>query len=56
MQVEEVGIETTDNLNDAEQEKKFVEFIERRKVVMLEDVAAEFKMMTKEVVDRIETL
>ena len=31
-----------------------IEFIERRKVVMLEDVAAEFKMLTKEVVSKIE--
>ena len=33
-----------------------IEFIERRKVVMLEDVAAEFKMLTKDVVARIEQL
>lgn len=33
-----------------------IEFIERRKVVMLEDVAAEFKMLTKDVVARIDEL
>ena len=33
-----------------------IEFIERRKVVLLEDVAAEFKMLTKDVVTRIELL
>jgi len=31
-----------------------IDFIQRRKVVMLEDVAAEFKMLTKDVVSRIE--
>ena len=34
----------------------FVDYIERRKVVMLEDLAAEFKMQTKDVVQRIEAL
>ena len=33
-----------------------VQFIERRKVVLLEDIAAEFKMTTKEVIKKIEGL
>jgi hypothetical protein len=51
--VEEVGDNQQD---DAEYENKlqqFIEYIEIRKVVMLEDVAAEFNLQTKDVVDRI---
>lgn len=43
-------------MNDAERSQKMIDFIKQGKVVMLEDVAAEFKMLTKEVVTRIEQL
>lgn len=51
--VEEVGTNAED---DAEYENKlqaFVEFIEIRKVVMFEDLATEFNLATKDVIDRI---
>ena len=42
---------------DAEQKtQRIIDFIELRKVVMLEDVAAEFKMLTKDVVTKIQQL
>ena len=57
MNVEETGeIQIADELGKAEIDEKFVNFIQLRKVVMLEDLAAEFKMLTKEVVAKIEQL
>ena len=54
MQVEETGQDTTTTTDEAETAARFVSFIERRKVVMLEDLAAEFKLITKDVVAKIE--
>lgn len=56
MQVEEVGEEAEDDADYENKLQGFIDYIERRKVVMLEDVAAEFKMQTKDVVQRIESL
>ena len=56
MQVEETGLESQIDGDETQKEQRMIEFIERRKVVMLEDVAAEFKMLTKEVVSKIEQL
>ena len=52
---------SVDEMGDNQEEDKeyenmlqqFIEFIEIRKVVLLEDLAAEFNMQTKDVVDRI---
>ena len=54
--VEETGVQEEDDAEYENKLAKFVEFIELRKVVMLEDLAAEFGMQTKDVVDRIEKL
>lgn len=54
MQVEDTGLDTTAASGD--KDRAIVEYIERRKVVMLEDVAAEFKMLAKDVVAKIEWL
>ena len=54
--VDEVGVNAED---DAEYENKlqaFVEFIEIRKVVLFEDLATEFSLSTKDVIDRIQRL
>ena len=56
MQVEETGQDTTTTTDEVETAARFVSFIERRKVVMLEDLAAEFKLITKDVVAKIEDL
>ena len=56
MEVEETGQDAAQDLDEEKKTKRMIEFIERRKVVMLEDVAAEFKMLTKDVVSRIEQL
>ena len=48
MNVEETGeTQVADAEGTAEIDQKFVSYIQRRKVVMLEDLAAEFKMLTK---------
>jgi len=46
---------------DSEEEKediftKFLEYIKDKKIVLLEDIAGEFKMKTQEVIDRIQEL
>ena len=56
MQVEEVGEAAEDDADHENKLTRFIEYIEKRKVVMMEDVAAEFKMMTQDVVQRIESL
>ena len=56
MQVEEAGEAAEDDKDHENQLTRFIDYIERRKVVMLEDVAAEFKIMTQDVVARIEQL
>jgi len=54
--VEEAGKEA-DNRGDEENLlQKFVEYIKLRKVVMLDDLCAEFKLSTKDVIDRIQRL
>ena len=56
MQVEEVGEAAEDDEDHENKLTKFIDYIQKRKVVMMEDVAAEFKMMTQDVVQRIEQL
>ena len=56
MQVEEVGEAAEDDEGHEDKLTKFIDYIQKRKVVMMEDVAAEFKMMTQDVVQRIEQL
>ena len=56
MQVEESGEQAEDDKDHENKLQQFVDYIEVRKTVMLEDVAAEFKMQTKDVVSRIEAL
>ena len=46
MQVEEVGEAAEDDEGHEDKLTKFIDYIQKRKVVMMEDVAAEFKMMT----------
>ena len=55
-QVEEVGDNIEDDSEYQNKLQQFVDFIEIRKVVMLEDLAAEFNIQTKDVVDRIQRL
>ena len=56
MQIEEVGHGEEDDADYENKLQQFIDYIQRRKVVMLEDVAAEFKLQTKDVVSRIESL
>ena len=56
MQVEEAGEAAEDEKEHENKLQIFIDYIEMRKVVMLEDIAAEFKMETKDVVQRIEAL
>jgi len=44
MQVEEAGEAEEEDPNHENKLQIFIDYIERRKVVMLEDIAAEFKM------------
>jgi len=39
-----------------ERTQRFIEFIEKRKVINLEDLSCEFNCATKDVVKKIETL
>ena len=51
--VEEAGVNAEDDEEYQNKLKEFIDFIEIRKVVMLEDLAAEFNLLTRDVVDRI---
>ena len=50
----EIGVITAEDRE--EKTKKFIQFVEKKKVVMLEELAAEFNMQTKDVVKKIELL
>ena len=54
-EIEAVG-EEEDQEEKENMLQKFIEYIEIRKVVMIEDIAAEFNMSTPAVVDRIQAL
>ena len=56
MQVEETGQDSAMDKDAEQKTQRIIDFIELRKVVMLEDVAAEFKMLTKDVVTKIQQL
>jgi hypothetical protein len=56
-QIEEDGFDA--NVDESEAQNKLIEFIDtirNRKIVLLEELAAEFKMKTQEVIDRIHSL
>lgn len=56
-QVQEDGYDA--NVDECDAQNKLIEFIESirsRKIVLLEELAAEFKMKTQEVIDRIQSL
>ena len=54
--VEEQGVLEEDNEEYENKLQQFIDFIQTRKVVLFEDLAAEFSLTTKDVVDRIQRL
>jgi len=53
---EESGNKIDEKVSEEELIEKFIEFIRIRKVVMLEDISATFRLTTKQVMDKIKTL
>jgi len=56
IEVEEEGTEGLDEAAKEEQLARFLEHIKRQKVVALDDLAMEYEMKTKDVIDHIETM
>jgi len=54
--VESEGVLEEDPVEEENKLAQFLDYITTHKVVMLEDLANEFGMMTKDVVDRIKRL
>ena len=56
-QIEEQGYDASLDESESQNKlKEFVEAIRQRKIVLLEEFAAEFKMKTQDVIDRIQQL
>lgn len=55
-EVEEEGLDNEGEGDSEDMLNKFINYINEQKVVMLEQLAAQFKMKTKDVVDRIQNL
>lgn len=55
-EVEEEGFDPDQEVDGEEMLSKFINYINEQKVVLLEQLAAHFKMRTKDVVDRIQHL
>jgi len=56
IEVEEEGTEGLDEAAKEKQLARFLEHIKRQKVVALDDLAMEYEMKTKDVIDHIETM
>jgi hypothetical protein len=54
--VEEAGDKQEDQDGYENRLQEFIDYIQLRKVVMFEDIAAEFSLTTKDVIDRIQRL
>ena len=54
--IEEKGDKEEDDLQYENQLATFLDYIQVRKVVLFEDLAAEFNMTSKDVIDRIQRL
>lgn len=55
-EVQEEGFDPEDDIDSEGKLVQFITYIQEQKVVLLEDLAAHFKMKTRDVVDRIQTL
>eukprot|EP00938_MAST-03A_sp_MAST-3A-sp1_P001858 g1858.t1 len=55
-EVEESAVDETSKIDTSNWLQEFVDYIKLRKVVVIEDIAAEFQLRSKEVVERIESL
>lgn len=55
-EVEEEGYDPDQDVNTEDRLAQFINFIQEQKVVLLEDLAAHFKMRTKDAVDRTQQL
>ena len=55
-EVEEEGFDPDQDDNSEDKLAQFIAYIQEQKVVLLEELAAHFKMRTKDVVDRIQSL
>ena len=54
--VEEVGDKQEEDAQFENKLQIFIDYIQIRKVVLFEDLAAEFNLTTKDVIDRIQRL
>lgn len=54
--VEEKGLQKDSETEEQNLMQRFIDYIKLRKVAMLEDLAAEFKLSTKDVINRIKSL
>lgn len=55
-EVEEEGYDPDQDISSDEKLVQFIDYIKEQKVVLLEHLAAHFKMRTKDVVDRVQSL
>lgn len=55
-EVEEEGYDPDQDLNSDDKLVQFIDYIKEQKLVLLEHLAAHFKMRTKDVVDRVQSL
>lgn len=55
-EVEEEGYDPDQDINSDDKLVQFINYIKEQKVVLLEHLAAHFKMRTKDVVDRVQSL
>lgn len=54
--VEEEGFEEQENVEESHKFNDFINYIKKEKVVLLEDLAAHFKMKTQDTIDRVQEL
>lgn len=54
--VEEEGFDENETEEQGQKFQDFIDYIEKHKVVMLEDLAAQFKLKTQDCIDRVQTL
>ncbi|XP_042897297.1 DDRGK domain-containing protein 1 [Parasteatoda tepidariorum] len=54
--VEEEGYDQEDNADEANKFQEFIDYIKNQKVVLLEDLASQFKLKTQDTIDRVQDL
>lgn len=54
--VEEEGFDENENVEESHMFNDFINYIKKEKVVLLEDLAAHFKMKTQDTIDRVQEL